>query len=232
MHVLICVFSFDRELRNSLMDMNAVSNETTRRLDTTYYSILEKLSTLHSTIRSMKDLAVMARQVTEDFDAETKYVVNEVETQVDPYRGFEEQDDKIEALEERIKRGRERVKELGDRLAVVRTRVDGWEKSEGEWKEKTKSRLRMLWLGMGLLLLAFLVLVMLPHMSLGTGIMQGLNGTNISANIPSLESMEWRAEEEVAKLTEAASKGIEDLRDAHKNQPTGEDPRLRLFDEL
>lgn len=219
-----------------MLDTNTLANDATRRLDNTYYSILEKLSVLHNTISSMKELALLARKLNEDFDVETKEVIDEVETQMDSFKGFQEQDDKIEQLEGRIKSGRERVKELGDRLEVVRARVEGWEIHEGEWKEKTKTRLRMLWLGIGLLVLAFVTLIMLPHISgtkAGMELMSGVNSSNLSAKIPSLESLEDRAEEDVSKLATAASKVVEELRNAHTQTiPVDDDPRLRLFDEL
>lgn len=225
----------DRELRNSLLEINTLSNDATRRLDNTYYSILEKFSVLHNTISSMKELALLARKLNEDFNAGAKDVLDQVETQMDTFNGFQEQDEKIEKLVDRIKGGRKRVKELGDRLEAVRARVEGWEKYEGERKEKTKTRLRVLWLGIGLLVLVSVTLIMLPYLSMGktAELMHSVNSSNISASIPSIESMEAYAEEEVAKLAESAVKAVEELRDAHpRNRPVEDDPRLRLFDEL
>src|SRR5437016_3208943 len=113
------------------MNLNALSNTTTRRLDNTYYSILEKLSMLQSTISSLKELANMTRALKTDFKAESDEVVSDVSAQLDTFSDFSEQEKRIEALQERIKKGREKIKVLANRVDVVKERVEGWERAEG-----------------------------------------------------------------------------------------------------
>ncbi|KAG4410464.1 hypothetical protein IFR04_016402, partial [Cadophora malorum] len=98
------------ELRNALNTLNTHSNSTTRRLDTTYYSVLEKLSTLQSTIASLKELAHLTRGLTEQFSTEAQEVVDDVTGQLDGFDGFTEQEEKIKALQERVESGRARIK--------------------------------------------------------------------------------------------------------------------------
>lgn len=64
---------------------------------------------------------------------------------------------KVDALEERMKRGRQRVEDLGKRLEDVRREIDRWERRESEWQSRVSRRLRIFWAVMGG---AFLVLVL------------------------------------------------------------------------
>ena len=52
--------------------------------------------------------------------------------------------------------GREKVEKLEERLQVVREKIDGWERREGEWQARVSRRLRMLWAVMGTLFIIFL----------------------------------------------------------------------------
>ncbi|KAG4427033.1 hypothetical protein IFR05_017484, partial [Cadophora sp. M221] len=136
------------ELRNALNNLNTHSNLTTRRLDTTYYSVLEKLTTLQSTITSLKELAHLTRGLTEQFETEAQEVVDDVTGQVNGFDRFRDQEVRIKGLTKRVDVGRERIKTLAGRVEIVRDRVEGWEVAEGEWQEKTRKRLRILWVGM------------------------------------------------------------------------------------
>ncbi|KAH9214536.1 hypothetical protein DL95DRAFT_389506, partial [Leptodontidium sp. 2 PMI_412] len=107
------------ELRNALNNLNTHSNLTTRRLDTTYYSVLEKLTTLQSTITSLKELAHLTRGLTEQFGTEAQEVVDDVTGQVDGFNGFRDQEARIKGLMERVDGGRERIKILAGRVEVV-----------------------------------------------------------------------------------------------------------------
>lgn len=52
--------------------------------------------------------------------------------------------------------GREKVEKLETRLQVVREKIDGWERREGEWQARVSRRLRILWAVMGTLFMIFL----------------------------------------------------------------------------
>ena len=84
-----------RELRNAILGLNALSNNATRRLDNTYYGVLEKHSVLQSTITSMKELASMTKQLNEKFKTESEEVTRDVEIQLDGFAGFEDQKKRI-----------------------------------------------------------------------------------------------------------------------------------------
>lgn len=178
------------ELRNVLLELNARSNSATRRLDNTYYSVLEKLSLLQSTINSLKELATMTRQLNDDFKVESEELVAEVETQLDAFHGLEEQQKKIRILEQSVKKGREKIETLASRVDVIRKRVEGWERGEVEWQEKARKRLKLLWILMSLCAAVFTALVVFQYTPARTQRPEGINGFDISSLAGDLRSME------------------------------------------
>ena len=220
------------ELRNALSNLNTLSNNTTRRLDNTYYSVLEKLFALQSTITSLKELATMTKGLDEEFRREAEEVVHEVETSVDGYEGFEEKEKRIEGLADRVRRGREKIKLLGERVEVVQKQVDGWEKGEEEWRERARKRLKVLWMvvaGCGVLVFGLLAFQYAPAKTQGPGIMKGMNASDVGAVLPDLDmirndtwSLKRRTQDALEKMKAESS----------QKDPLDEDPRLRIFDEL
>ncbi|KAK6843566.1 hypothetical protein PG987_004426 [Apiospora arundinis] len=103
-------------LKKSLTDLNTFSTDTMRRLDDTYYAVLEKLSTLQSTLVAMKELACMSQETKDVFRKDAQELVTEVETQLDSFGQFDEQEERIEALKSRILTGRQKVQSLSERM--------------------------------------------------------------------------------------------------------------------
>jgi hypothetical protein len=216
------------ELRNALLGLNTLSNNTTRRLDNTYYSVLEKLSTLQNTIASLKELANMTRKLNDDFKREAEEVVTDINTQLSTFEGFDDQQERVEALAERVQAGRERIKALGSRVDVVKERVTCWEQAEAEWKGKTRKRLRIMWTFMFIVWFIVMGMVMYqytPAKTHGPGNLKGLNVTGLLGKMPDmdLENETWT----LKRKTEDALAGLRNTPDRLE-----EDPRLRLFDEL
>jgi len=214
------------------MGLNALSVNTTRRLDNTYYSVLEKLSVLQNTITSFKELATMTRHLNEEFKTESEEVVTEVKALLDGFGGFEEQQNRIETLQERVKKGRQKIKTLAERVAVVRERLEGWEQAEGEWQEKTRKRLRILWIVMSVCAAIFIILMVFqytPARTHGPGVIQGLNVSDLAGKLPDMEMIKnetWRLKRSTVDAQEWPQNKNEE---EERLEP---DPRLRVFDEL
>ncbi|KAI9647597.1 hypothetical protein NHQ30_003982 [Ciborinia camelliae] len=228
--ILIC---WIRELRNALTDINLVADNTTRHLDATYYSVLEKLGDLHKTIGSLKELAAMTRQLNEDFNTEGKELVQESRAQLEGFEEFEAQEHKIKGLEKRVKEGRDTINTLSGRVDVVRKRVKGWEEAEQEWQDKTRKRLKMMWILMSIcaaILLSIVILAYIPSKGEGHGAAR-FNGSNSTA----LAEFE-KAKDETGDMHNptfdvlgSSPSGSEVNKEAGKPE---EDPRLKIFDEL
>ncbi|KUJ11281.1 uncharacterized protein LY89DRAFT_655061 [Mollisia scopiformis] len=215
------------ELRNALMGLNTLSNNTTRRLDNTYYSVLEKLSVLQSTISSLKELASMTKDLNQEFKNESEELVREVSAQLEGFGSFAEQEKRIGDLQERVKAGRERIKALGGRVDIVKDRVEGWERAEGEWQERTRKNLRILWIVISCFIAVLLALVAFQYTPAMTGpeVPRGLNTTGLLGKVPDFESFK--------NESQALKREVEERLDGSMNRAQPEEnPRLRVFDEL
>jgi hypothetical protein len=220
----------DSELRSALLGLNTLSNNTTRRLDNTYYSVLEKLSTLQNTIASLKELANMTRKLNDDFKVESEEIVTDITTQLSQFENFDAQQQRIEALASRVQAGRERIKTLGSRVDVVQNRVMGWELSEKEWKDKTRKRLRIMWTVMFVFLFIFVGMMIFqysPAKTQGPSPFKGMNTSGLLGKVPDINLLE----SETWNLKRKTEDRLEELRNAGQDR-LEEDPRLRIFDEL
>ena len=221
-----------RELRHELGNLNTLSNHTIRRLDNTYYSVLEKLGVLQNTVTSLKELAKMTRQLNEDFETDAGKVAMEVGASLDGFHNFETQKRHIEELADRVKDGREKVKVLGARVEVVRDRVEGWEKAEGEWQDRTRKRLRVLWILMSLtagIMVVLSVFHYTPARTSGLDILSELNISEVVRSVPELDKIH----NETWSLKRNAKDALRNMSNCPRSdEDMDEDPRLRLFDEL
>ncbi|CAG8979974.1 hypothetical protein HYALB_00010743 [Hymenoscyphus albidus] len=213
------------ELRNAILNLNTLSNNTTMRLDNTYYAVLEKLSVLQNTITSMKELATMTRNLNEEFKAESEEVVNEVRGQLEAFEGFESQEKKIFGLQERVREGRDKIEILGGRVDVIRQRVESWEKREFEWKERTRRRLRLLWAIISIAAVIFLLRFLFSYSPSRAqkGVVVGRN----TSNIPHLDKL---GDESLQAKNKTLS--LLELLGNKEEGELEEDPRLKIFDEL
>ncbi|GKT42151.1 uncharacterized protein ColSpa_02332 [Colletotrichum spaethianum] len=211
-------------LKNSLIELSGFSTATTRRLDETYYSVLEKKSMLQSTISAIQELTVASRQLTGEFVEQAEEMSRDVATQLDQFGQFGEQESRIESLQGRIEAGRTRIQGLSERVDVVRRRIEGWENADREWQEKTRKRLRTMWIVMSVV---FAVLILLfagaQYLGGGGGEMdagKGLKGVerelNRSVGVPGKKG--------------AREKPLPPLWEDRNRRE--EEDRLRVFDEL
>ncbi|KAI9769705.1 MAG: hypothetical protein M1840_003942 [Geoglossum simile] len=134
------------ELGASITALTKLSSVTSRRLDDTYYLLLEKAAALSSAVAQLRDVANLTARLHQDFRSEAEAVGRGLGSQIDVFKGgFESEQKTIEGLEVRIKNQRVKATKLRERLQEVRRRVKGWERIEGEWQAKTTRRLRILW---------------------------------------------------------------------------------------
>ncbi|KAJ5684843.1 uncharacterized protein N7477_001188 [Penicillium maclennaniae] len=150
-------------LRSALSSIGTQATDVTRRLDYTYYNLLEKITALNSTIGSFQDLSESASTLLSDFERETAGLDQEVRKQINDLKGFKPQIQMADALEERMKRGGKRVEDLGSRLDAVRGQIDSWERRESEWQSRVSRRLRIFWAGLGSALLVLVLAIVIQN---------------------------------------------------------------------
>ncbi|OLN88777.1 hypothetical protein CCHL11_01817 [Colletotrichum chlorophyti] len=223
-------------LKKLLVELSGFSTTTTRRVDETYYSVLEKKTLLRSTISAIRELAVASQQMTGELERGAEELVREVDGQLGSLGRFEEQESRIVALQGRIETGRSRIQGLSERVDVVRRRIEGWERADQEWQEKTRKRLRTMWIVMSVV---FAVLILLF-----VGV-QYIGGPDMEAGVKTIERGLNRSvggSIGIGKQKSGGGNGGEDVGvgdRGHKmsalweNRGRREDEdRLRVFDEL
>lgn len=122
--------------------LSDLAHGSTRRLDNTYYVILEKISSLRSTIRSLEELSSASSKLHDDFKTQVTELVAEANNQLGQYQNFHDQQSRVEALECRLNASRDRIKMINDRLETARSHAEEWGKREVEWQARTSSKSR------------------------------------------------------------------------------------------
>ncbi|PKS12010.1 hypothetical protein jhhlp_001306 [Lomentospora prolificans] len=225
-------------LKQCIVDLNEVSSDTTQRLDKTYYSVLEKIGTLQSTILGLKELAIQSQKTAETFDKDTHEVAKEVESQLNGFGHFRDQENRIEALRERIDASRKKISALSGRVDVVKDRVEGWERADKEWQERTRRRLKTFW---AITSIVFLVLALLylgaPYAaSVPEPPDQPANEAVVAKELGETpETAPSSSSSGIAPGFDVSSMGDQEQRLPNltrRSEVGGKDERLRVFDEL
>jgi hypothetical protein len=227
--VFTCV---SRGLKKSLSELSTFSIATTRRLDDAYYAVLEKLSSLQSTVIGIKELASMSKETNETFKADSRSLINEIESQLDSFGQFDEQQRHIERLQNRIQTGRQKVQKLSERVDIVRERVESWERADREWQERTRRRLKVLWIITSVLALVIVLMVgAAQYASLEVGTMKDKITEMMSSNGSDMPNPG-----EIMNSSRGSEDFHEDVRAAlSKSRSTSavvDEEVLRAFDEL
>ncbi|ODA82946.1 hypothetical protein RJ55_01455 [Drechmeria coniospora] len=134
-----------RALSRSIARLNTFSTDMTKRLDDTYYAVLEKTSTLHSTVMALKDLAQSSRDIYDSFDKDSRHLESDVAGQLVAIGRFEGHERRISDLQSRISNGRAKIEALTSRVDVVRERIERWERADRAWQERTRKKLKIIW---------------------------------------------------------------------------------------
>ncbi|KAH7035337.1 uncharacterized protein B0I36DRAFT_360723 [Microdochium trichocladiopsis] len=148
-------------LRTSLAELSAFSNDATKTLDDSYYSVLERLGTLQQTIVALRELASLSSDLAQSFKHDSSELTEEIEAQIQPFGELDEHQDRIKSLQQRITVGRDKTKGLTERVDRVRERVEGWEAADQDWRVRTRKRLRVIWVVVVTTAIIMLLLVLL-----------------------------------------------------------------------
>ncbi|KAK5990384.1 hypothetical protein PT974_08652 [Cladobotryum mycophilum] len=224
------------KLRQSLIELNAFSTDTTRHLDETYYSVLEKMTSLQNTVNALKDLAETSRDIQVGFDRISQDLESDIKSQLNGMGQFKGQQNTIESLQGRIHKGRQRIEALAARVEVVRQRVEGWERADKAWQERTRKRLRITWTALSILVLVFLVLVVTVDYSpevVARGDVQVQNmerSATVERKPPNTTYSPYKLTREETE-TKPKTKPKTDTKLVWKT-PIDDGERLRAFDEL
>lgn len=135
----------EKELRDSLRKVDEVAMSSTRQLDDTYYSILEKASILRSTVASLQQLAEESRRMHSQFQEDTTKLCQDTRSNLDGFGNFDAQEKRINKLVNQLKGSKSKTDKLNDRLEAARNRVEALEKRELEKKNSRRKRWSVAW---------------------------------------------------------------------------------------
>nr|POF12925.1 hypothetical protein CFP56_10075 [Quercus suber] len=113
----------EAELRRQLQNVEESAMSSTRQLDDTHYTILEKASTLRSIVEGLRHLAEEARSTRKMLDSESRELAENTETSLDAFHGFEQQETNINELIKRLTSSKAATEKLNERLEAARQRV-------------------------------------------------------------------------------------------------------------
>jgi hypothetical protein len=232
--------------------IGTLATDITRRLDYTYYGLLEKVAALNVTIASFQELSDSTSKLFDDFQRETTGLQQDIQKQVADLNEFHPQMQKIEALEERMRASRMRTKTLGNRLETMRAEIEKWDKKEMEWQMRTNQRLRIFWGVVTAVILAILAAVVIQHWP-GEEASPGFRTIPKALKLPNLPSRvtlpkkqgvsapaakddhAWSPDPSVLAHNDSHSTPLTTTPTSHEAdeavRPTDHDP-LRMFDEL
>lgn len=135
--------------------LNALSRDAhtaTRKLDDTYYSLLEKLVSLKATLASLQQLSTQAKSSKDEFGQDAEALRREVKGQIDGFGGYKTQEKNVDDLVSRLKYGKEKAAGLEARLETCRGRLEKWERKEQEQRKLSNRRWALTWAGLALVL--------------------------------------------------------------------------------
>lgn len=223
-HCLACADAHGSSgLKQALADLNTFSTNMTKRLDDTYYSVLEKMSTLQNTVMAMKDLAETSRELCETFDKDSRDLESDITGQLTAVGHFDDQQTRISGLQSRIHEGRAKIQSLTGRVDVVRERIESWERADRAWQERTRKRLKIIWSATSVVTILIIALaVAVNYTSTGLG---GIDGD--SSEAASLGSLNMSNQPRPS-----TEDGGETGRALLWKTPLDDGEQLRAFDEL
>jgi hypothetical protein len=153
----------ERELLAALKKVEELGMQSTRQLDDTYYSILEKAENMRNTLAEMQSLAEESRNSREKFDQEAEELRKSTEKNMDGFGEFKTQEEAIEGYVSRLAESKTKTEGLNERLEAARKRVEAYEKRYRETTAKTRQRWNITWGSLAAALVLLLALVIARH---------------------------------------------------------------------
>jgi len=211
-------FKREEELRRSLKDAEEVGMDSTRRLDDTYYAILEKASILRSTVASLQQLVKESKKIHQHFREDSGRLVDDTKQNIEQFGNFDEQEKSITELVSRLSGSKDKTDKLNKRLEAARIRIENYEHRENAKQSKRRKQWQATWGAMVGIAVLILFLVLLRHRR---KVAESLDGVGVV-----LVEMGDVAATQLLKLKAPSPS-------PSPSPSVGEDPHLKqLFDEL
>ncbi|KAF1813638.1 hypothetical protein P152DRAFT_457017 [Eremomyces bilateralis CBS 781.70] len=148
----------EEELYESYQTLMDTSLDAIQELDSIHYSILEKFSTIQSTMGSIQELVSMKVQLHHEFDIDSNALQEEINTQAENLGDFQQQRKDITELSGRLDSSKRKADSLKQRLYQTKRRIERREQSEVQWQANVSRRLKIFWGSLGAIVAIMLAL--------------------------------------------------------------------------
>ena len=172
----------------------------------------------------------MSKEMNESFTKESRELIRDVQLQADAFGNFEDQQRRIQTLEERISGGRQKIQTLSERVDVVRGRIEGWERADKEWQERTRKRLKIIWWIMSVIGFVFVLLFISAQY-----VPDGLEEATVrlaNETIAKIRNGTLLSSDDSPEPVDNTSRRLQGLLNGTGSASAASDERLRVFDEL
>ena len=153
----------EKELLAALKKVEELGMQSTRQLDDTYYSILEKAENMRNTLAEMQRLADESRSSREKFDQEAEELKKKTEKGMNGFGEFKAQEEAIDGYVSRLAESKTKTEGLNERLEAARKRVEAYEKRYRETRAKSRQRWNITWGSLVAAMVLLLALVIARH---------------------------------------------------------------------
>lgn len=157
----------EKELREGLQRLEERGMQSTRRLDETYYMLLEKAATLRQTVAAMQDLVRESQAARDRFQSQSADLQREAESGLSGFDDFADQEKTVQSFVDRLDGSKSRTQRLNDRLAVAMKGVEAYERKLRAAQAKRRKQLGFTWASvLAIVVLIFALLVARHHKEL------------------------------------------------------------------
>jgi len=135
----------ERELQVALKRVEALGMASTRQLDDTYYSILEKAESMRNTLAEMQRLADESGAARERFQAEAAELRDSAGRTMDGFGEFRAAEESVDGYVNRLAEAKTKTDGLNERLEGARKRVEAYEKRYRDSQAKRRKQWNITW---------------------------------------------------------------------------------------
>lgn len=195
----------EKELRASLQNVEEVAMSSTRQLDDTYYTILDKASLLRSTVANLQQLAEESREMHATFQERTGKLEDDTRGLLQSFDNFNAQEKLIDDLVSQLKASKSQTAELNNRLEAARNRVEAYEKREKVKAANRRKRWGAIWgVLVGIVILVVAYVIARNRSAVGSrvhGVVEVMDrlGNELKASVSALKPMPSQSEDPYLK---------------------------------
>ena len=147
------------EVSEALEALSRDAHLATRKLDDTYYALLERLALLKQTLSSLQHLSAQASTARSEWQDDAEITGTEIEEKIESFAGFETQASAVDDLVSRLKNAKARAGELEGSLEGCRIRLEEFVHKEEMDRLVINKRWRMFWAALATALVLIVLVV-------------------------------------------------------------------------